>query len=111
MTQAASNSNPAFRDWEDAIDNPPKSYSGDRESLFLRLKPSPDSYKLRPVGRPVCFRKHWNAFKTLRKEDGKPIGAVISPAGIGRATVHLDRFRLLSSSSSLNYWDHGLNYL
>ena len=36
MTQAASTSStPAFRDWEDAIDNPPKAYAGDQESLFF----------------------------------------------------------------------------
>ena len=91
MTQAASTSStPAFRDWEDAIDNPPKAYAGDQESLFLKLKPRPESYKLRPVAKPVLFRKHWKAFESLVREDGKRIGGVISPA-VDAGDMHLDK--------------------
>ena len=91
-TQAANTASTAFRDWEDVVDQPENQTpppSGDKESLFLKLKARPDAYRFRFVARPFTFRKHWNAFRSLRNDDGKSVGSVISPAP-GVAEMKLD---------------------
>lgn len=51
-----------------------------KPALFLKAVPRPEPYKLRPVDKPTIYRQHWIAFKDLRREDGKFVGPVISPA-------------------------------
>jgi hypothetical protein len=68
-------------DWDELCALTPNTEcSGDSESLFWRLKKRKEPYRFRIVSRPVYFRQHWQAFKSLRKDDGKAIGSVISPA-------------------------------
>lgn len=54
--------------------------SGDPESLFWRLKKRTEAYRFRIVSRPVYYRQHLEAFRSLTKEDDRALNPVISPA-------------------------------
>jgi hypothetical protein len=91
---ATQSSNPASNTqdyWDRELNHAdkPKEQKNEQESLYMRLPVRPEPYKFRLVSKPLVYRQHWQAFKTLKRADGKFVGPVISPA-VEKSEMDLD---------------------